>query len=155
MHLVVKPLDVLLTEATDACRELHRANQSRLFPAAKRVLVHSEPPRSLTHTEESHTGIVPASVEIVNFGSSGESAASGAHERAGRLKWPLLWPRRGGGGKVEGAKVDVVDLVEKMYCIDKVYMVEWSNKSTLKEVSAAPIERKRRPGPNRAADDPD
>jgi hypothetical protein len=47
-----------------------------------------------------------------------------------------------------------VELVEKMYCSEKIDMVDL-NHPTPKEVSSAPIERKRRPGWNRAADDPD
>jgi hypothetical protein len=47
MHFLVKPFDVLFTEAADAGRELHRADQPCLFPAAERVLVDSEPPCGL------------------------------------------------------------------------------------------------------------
>jgi hypothetical protein len=53
----------------------------------------------------------------------------------------------------------MVEIVEKMYCIDKIDMVDLVGQSRLphprKEVSTATNERKRRPGCNRAAHDPE
>jgi hypothetical protein len=42
-----------------------------------------------------------------------------------------------------------------MYCVETIDMVEFMEIRPSKEVSAAPIKRKRRPGCNRAADDPE
>jgi hypothetical protein len=50
MHLVVEAFNVLDPKAADAGRELHGVNQPRLFPPAKRVLVHSETARGFADT---------------------------------------------------------------------------------------------------------
>jgi len=67
MHVGVKPLDILLTEAADAGRKLHRVDQPRLFPPAKRVLVDTEPPCGFTDSEQGHSGILLVIVESVKF----------------------------------------------------------------------------------------
>lgn len=106
MHFSVKPLDVLLAEAADAGRKLHRTDQPRLFPTAERVLVNAEPPSRFAHAEQGHFGIVLAIVEDVKFGVSGGSERPKRRPPAVYIRW----------GR-ERARAIVVDLVEKMYCI--------------------------------------